>query len=126
LAVERVGADRMKTMAAILRDPYPIHWDPAAARGAGHGDRPVNQGPLNVAYVANMLMAWAGESAIRRLSVDFHARVFAGDTVVASGEVVAVVERAGEQIAVCNVRLTREAELILTGTAEVTVPIGEA
>jgi len=123
--VEGVGADRMKTMAALLRDPYPIHWDPAAVRTAGHGDRPVNQGPLNVAYVANMLMAWAGESAIRRLSVDFHTRVFAGDTVVASGEIMAIVDRGVEQVAVCTVRLTRDAELILIGTAEVALPLAE-
>jgi acyl-coenzyme A thioesterase PaaI-like protein len=51
--------------------------------------------------------------------------VFAGDTVVASGEVMAIVERAGEHVAVCSVRLTRDAELILTGTAEVAVPTGE-
>ena len=36
LVVEHVATDRMKTMAALLRDPYPIHWDPEAARAAGH------------------------------------------------------------------------------------------
>lgn len=121
LTVECVGEDRMKTMAALLRDPYPIHWDPHAVQAAGHGDRPVNQGPLNVAYIANMLMAWAGESAIRRLSVNFHARVLAGDTVVASGEITAITECGSDEIATCAVRLTRDEELIITGTAEVAI-----
>ena len=80
---------RMKTMAAILRDPYPIHWDPEAARSAGQGGRTVNQGPLNVGYIANMLMAWAGPEAVRRLSVRFHGRVFDGDRVVAGGGLLA-------------------------------------
>ena len=57
----------MKTMAAILRDPYPIHWDRQATAALGLGGRTVNQGPLNLGYIANMLMAWAGDDAIRRL-----------------------------------------------------------
>ena len=74
-----VDAQRMKTMAAILRDPYPVHWDPDAVRAAGLGDRPINQGPLNLGYVANMLMAWAGDDAVRRLTVRFGDRVVADD-----------------------------------------------
>ena len=27
--LDSVSADRMKLLAAILRDPNPIHWDPA-------------------------------------------------------------------------------------------------
>lgn len=102
LVVDDVGADRMKTMAALLRDPYPIHWD---------AERPVNQGPLNLGYVANMLMAWAGDASVRRLTVSFHARVYAGDTVVASGEVI--------DGATCAVRLMRGGDVIVSGTAEV-------
>lgn len=102
LVVDDVGADRMKTMAALLRDPYPIHWD---------AERPVNQGPLNLGYVANMLMAWAGDASIRRLTVAFHGRVFAGDTVTASGAVV--------DHSTSAVRLTRGDDVIVSGTAEV-------
>lgn len=119
LTVERVDAERMKTMAALLRDPYPIHWDIAAVRAAGHGDRPVNQGPLNLAYIANMLMAWAGDGSIRRLTVAFHGRVFAGDAVMASGEIDEIVETGGERRARCTVRLTRGDSVVVSGTAEV-------
>ena len=121
LTVEHVDAARMKTMAALLRDPYPIHWDVAAVRAAGHGDRPVNQGPLNLAYIANMLMAWAGDGSIRRLTVAFHGRVFAGDAVTASGEVDEIVEVAGERRARCSVRLMRGDSVLIAGTAEVAV-----
>jgi acyl dehydratase len=119
LSVADVGADRMKTMAALLRDPYPIHWDVEAVRAAGFGDRPVNQGPLNLGYIANMLMAWAGDGSIRRLTAAFHGRVFAGDTVVASGEVIEIVEVGGARTAHCRVRLVRGDELIVSGTAAV-------
>ncbi len=123
LAVTDVGADRMKTMAALLRDPYPIHWDVDAVRAAGHGDRPVNQGPLNLGYVANMLMAWAGDGSIRRLTVAFHARVFAGDTVTASGTIEEVVEVGGELRTRCDVRLSRGDDVIVSGTAEVALAL---
>ncbi len=124
LTVDAVGADRMKTMAALLRDPYPIHWDPDAARAAGHGDRPVNQGPLNLGYVANMLMAWAGDGSVRRLTVAFHGRVLAGDTVTASGVVIdRSAARDGEQLARCAVRLVRGDDVIVSGTAEVALAL---
>ena len=108
LVVDDVGADRMKTMAALLRDPYPIHWD---------AERPVNQGPLNLGYVANMLMAWAGDASVRRLTVSFHARVYAGDTVVATGEVISTTIDGST----CAVRLMRGDDVVVSGTAEVFV-----
>jgi acyl dehydratase len=117
--VDDVGVDRMKTMAALLRDPYPIHWDPQATRAAGYGDRPVNQGPLNLAYVANMMMANFGDGALRRLTVSFHGRVFAGDTVVASGTVDDDVEVDGERRSRCSIRLDRDDDCVLSGTAQV-------
>ena len=31
LIIEGVDPNKMKTMAAILRDPYPVHWDKAVS-----------------------------------------------------------------------------------------------
>src|SRR5262245_25276181 len=68
--LESVSAEKMKTMAALIRDPNPIHWDLVAVEGLGMGCRAVNQGPNNMAYVVNMLTAWCGDpAAIRRVSV---------------------------------------------------------
>lgn len=121
LTVDHVGVDRMKTMAALLRDPYPIHWDPEAVRAAGHGERPVNQGPLNLSYVANLLMAHYGEAALRRLTVSFHGRVFDGDTVAAGGTEDELLVVDGERRARCTVWLDRGDERLVSGTAEVAV-----
>ena len=49
----------MKTVAAILRDPTPIHWDREATRALGLEGRLLNQSPINLGYVVNMLIAWA-------------------------------------------------------------------
>ena len=87
-AVESVDAQRMKTMAAILRDPYRVHWDREATTAMGLGGRVINQGPLNLSYIVNALHGHAGEGCIRRLTVSFHRPVFDGDHVVAGGRVV--------------------------------------
>jgi acyl dehydratase len=116
-----VDPQRMKTMAAILRDPYPIHWDRQATAALGLGGRTVNQGPLNLGYIANMLMAWAGDDAIRRLTVAFHARVLDGDTVEAHGIIDSVVATESGWTATCSVWLARGPDRVVTGTADVSL-----
>ena len=105
----------MKTMAALLRDPYPVHWDRDSNARLGLAGRVINQGPLNLGYVANMLMAWAGETALRRLTVSFGRPVLDGDHVVARGAVREVVDGTAH----CDVWLARDDERVVTGTAEV-------
>ncbi len=119
--MESVDPARMKTMAAILRDPYPVHWDPDAVEAMGLGHRVVNQGPLNLGYIANMLMAWAGDDAVRRLTVSFGRPVLDGDDVTARGRVTDRTEVDGERRAVCEVWLDRAGEHVVDGTAQVTV-----
>lgn len=120
-AMARVDPQRMKTMAAILRDPYEIHWDPAATASIGLGERVVNQGPLNLSYVANMLMAWQQSDAVRRLRVRFTTPVFGGDEVIARGRVIASETVGGEPRAVCDVGLWRGDEQVVEGRAVVAV-----
>lgn len=113
-----VDAARMKTMAALLRDPYPVHWDRSSNEALGLGGRVINQGPLNLSYVANMLIDWAGPTAIRRLTVSFGRPVLDGDRVIAGGQVRSVVDG----VATCDVWLQRDDERVVTGTAEVVAP----
>lgn len=113
-----VDAARMKTMAAILRDPYPVHWDRSANERLGLGGRVINQGPLNLSYIANMLMAWAGPRAVRRLTVRFGRPVLDGDDVEANGRVLEAVDG----VARCSVWLARGDERVVTGEAQVAVP----
>ena len=116
--VERVDPQRMKTMAAILRDPYEVHWDHEAVRPLGF-DRVINQGPLNLSYVANMLMAWHGAGCVRRLNVRFTTPVFEGDHLVARGTVIGLEQVDGEHRATCDIRLDRGDEAVVVGTAVV-------
>jgi acyl dehydratase len=114
-----VDPARMRTMAAILRDPYSVHWDREANAALGLPGRVVNQGPLNLGYIVNMLLAWAGPSCVRRLTVSFGRPVLDGDSVTARGRVTAVTDDGGERRATCEVWLDRDGEHVVTGTAVV-------
>lgn len=103
-----VQPERMRTVAAILRDPNPVHWDRAAVAARGGGERVINQSPLNLAYVANMLMEWAGPGCIRRLRVRFPGVVREGDRVHAGGVVRQLSRQEGRWLAECEVWLEVE------------------
>jgi acyl dehydratase len=122
LVIESVDPEKMKTMAALLRDPNPIHWDVAAVRSLGMGDRPVNQGPNNMAYLVNLLASFAGGyGGVRAMRVRFLGNVFAGDRLVAGGEIAAVDPDGAIH---CEVWLRRDGDAddtVMAGTATIAV-----
>jgi acyl dehydratase len=91
LVIEQVDAERMKLMAAILRDPNPIHFDAERVRELGMGEKTVNQGPSNMSYLLNMVTQWSGGvPTLRSVAMRFHGNVFADDRVECRGRVAAV------------------------------------
>ena len=121
--LEAVDPAPMKVYAALARDPNPIHWDRSEVAARGLGDRLVNQGPLSLGYVINMLIAWAGPAALRALSARFTAPVLDGDRVTAGGIVTAVRGGSDGQLADCDVWLTRtDGVRAIEGTATVLLP----
>ncbi|MGZ0177320.1 MAG: MaoC family dehydratase [Acidimicrobiales bacterium] len=114
-----VSPARMKTMAAILRDPYPVHWDRDAVAQLGRGQRVINQGPLNLSYITNMLMAWQGDTCVRRLQVSFADPVLDHQDVTATGTVTSLDMVDGELRATCDVQLVRAGESVVNGVAVV-------
>lgn len=121
--MESVSAERMRTMAAILRDPNPVHWDRSVCNALGFGQRVINQGPLGLSYMINMLHAWAGPASIRRLVMTFPMVVLDGDRISARGTVMAVRTVGGERLADCDIWLEREpGDRPLVGTATVALP----
>jgi acyl dehydratase len=89
--VERVDPEKMKILAALLRDPNMIHLDPAASARAGLGHRLVNQGPINLGYVHTLLADWAGGAdRVRASAFRLLGNVYDEERVVAGGRVLAV------------------------------------
>lgn len=80
-----VPGDAMPIWAEALRDDNPIHLDPDAAEALGFGRRTVNQGPANLAYVLNMLIAARPGEYLETVEARFLGNVFSGDRVVATG-----------------------------------------
>lgn len=117
LAIPSVDPQRMKTMAALLRDPYPIHWDADGNEMMGIKGKVVNQGPLNLSYIVNMLMNWQGQDCIRRLQVRFTGWVLGGDVLSAHGKVISVDNINEELLAECEIWLERDDERLLEGVA---------
>jgi hypothetical protein len=119
--MERVSDARMRTMAAILRDPNPVHWDRSVVASLGLGERTINQGPLGVGYMINMLHAWAGENCIRRLVMSFPNPVILDeDRIVACGRVCDLKENG---IVDCDVWLERDGQAgLIEGTATICLP----
>lgn len=121
--MESVRIERMRTMAAILRDPNPVHWDRTATAALGFGERTINQGPLGLSYIVNMLHGWAGPGSIARLFMTFPMVVLDGDRVVARGRVTALEKEGDQVLAECEVWLDREGTARpLEGRARVRLP----
>jgi acyl dehydratase len=122
--MESVSAERMRTMAALLRDPNPLHWDrdAVAALPLGLGRRTINQGPLGLSYIINMLHQWAGPTSLKRIVMRFPQVVLDGDRVEARGTVTGLRQQDGETLADCEVWLERAGERLLEG--EATVALG--
>jgi acyl dehydratase len=96
LVVDPVPAAAMKTMAALLDDPTPIHYDAGAVRAAGLGAAPINQGTTNVGYLVELACrVGGGRESLRAIRVRLLGSVFAGDRLRCTAEVLAVDQRSG-------------------------------
>ena len=100
-----VDPQSMRLWAGFLHDPNPIHLDPCAVRAKGLGDKVINQGPANLAYVITMLQRSFPDSTLISLEVRYAGSVFAGDAVQAGGTIVEVVREAGGVRVRCDVWL---------------------
>jgi acyl dehydratase len=114
--IESVSAAAMKEWAVFLADPNPIHLDPGVVKAKGLGDRVINQGPANVAYLINMLMQAFPQGTIAAMESRFVDNVYAEDRLTAGGSVT-VVE---DGVVSCDIWLRADSrDAVITGTARV-------
>ena len=91
-------------------DHSPGKRDVETLQALGMGDRPINQGPLNMGYVMNAVTAWAGgPDRLRRLRVRFLGNVLAGHHLRVRATVTALREEDGVRLADCDVVLEGDA-----------------
>ena len=122
--IASVSPEGMKAWAKFLHDPNPIHLDPTVVKAKGLGDRVINQGPANLAYLISMLQVAVPKAQIESLEVRYVDNVFGGEAVEAGGTVKEVSADGSKRRISCDVWLRAEARgAVLTGTAILAAPL---
>jgi 3-hydroxybutyryl-CoA dehydratase len=122
--IANVSPEAMKSWAVFLRDPNPIHLDPKVVMAMGLGDRVINQGPANLAYVISMLQGAFPGSRLETLDVRYVDNAFGGEAVESSGRVTAVERVDGVTKVACEVWLRAETRgPVISGTATIVLPL---
>jgi acyl dehydratase len=108
------------------QDWYPVHFDAAFARKAGHPDVFVNTGFLQAA-LARVITDWMGdEGFLKRLRFEMRRMQRPGDTMVCKGRVTGKREENGQTLVDLDVWAENEREGVTTpGTATVILPRGK-
>ena len=122
-SIAAVDPESMKLWAAFLRDPNPIHLDPRAVQAKGLGDKVINQGPANLAYIITRLQRALPGSILVSLEVRYAASVFGGDAVEAGGKITEVAREASGLRIGCEVWLrANDRDPAITGQAVLGLP----
>ena len=118
-----IDKPRIKMVMDVMDDVNPVHIDEALVKRMGLRGL-VNQGPCNLSYIINMLVAWTGDpDCVKRMKVRFHNLVVPGDQTVAGGTVTAVHDDTVE----CDVWLRlADGTTMLAGMAVVAVKLSGA
>lgn len=120
--IDSVSRESMKDWAVFLHDPNPIHLDAEMVKAKGLGDKEINQGPMNVAFIINMLHNNFPGSQIESLDSRFLDNVYADDRAEAFGAVTEVVAEDSEIRVTCDIGLRVETRGdVISGTAVVRI-----
>ena len=120
--IESVSPESMKAWAVFLADPNPIHLDAEVVKAKGLGDRVINQGPTNVAYIINMLHNTFQDGTIEKLDSRFLDNVYGGDRIETFGTVTDVSTTNNSTRINCDIGLRVDGRGdVISGTATVVV-----
>jgi acyl dehydratase len=114
---------RLYLQASGSQDWYPVHFDPAFARKAGHADVFMNTGFVQAALV-RLITAWMGDAGfLERLKLEMRRQHRPGDTMAVRGRVAAAEERDGVPCVDLEVWTENEREGVATpATATIILP----
>ena len=123
VVIDGVRGDDMKLIAALLQDPYPVHFDPKAAEEHGYPDL-LNQGPANLSFLLQpVLNACESPTDLRGFDTRYESMVFAGETVEATATVADKRVEEGEGVVEFELALKKSNdETTVSGTATARFP----
>ena len=118
-----ITARRLFLQASGAQDWYPVHFDPAFARKAGHEDVFMNTGFVQAALV-RLITDWMGDDGfLKRLAFEMRRQHRPGDTMVCRAKVTSKKEADGASLVFLEVWTENEREGIATpGEATVVLP----
>lgn len=119
--INSVSPEGMKAWAVFLHDPNPIHLDVEVVKAKGLGDRVINQGPANVAYIINMLQNAFPAGQVEEIDSRFLDNVYGGDKVETFGTITNIIEDGSTTRYNCDIGLRVEGRDVISGTATVAV-----
>ena len=101
-----------------------IHWDQAYARSEGHRDVLV-VGPLQAAYLMQMITDWLGEDGtLRKLFYRHHLEAIPGDVLTCTGNIKDKREEDGKGCLELDLLIENQnKEKVTSGTATVYIPM---
>lgn len=117
LVVEDIERKDFVKYAGASGDFNPIHYDEPYATEAGNPSV-FGQGMCTAGYVAHMVSDWFGVENIRKFRIRFLARVWPGDTVTVSGEIVDIADEAVE----ADIIAENDEDVLITGTVVAELP----
>ena len=118
-----ITTKRLFLQASGAQDWYPVHFDPAFARKAGHEDIFMNTGFVQAALV-RLITDWIGDAGfLKRLAFEMRRQHRPGDTMVCRGKVTGKEEADGAALVFLQVWAENEREGVATpGEATVVLP----
>jgi len=118
VVIENVVRTHIVKYAGASGDFNPLHHDETAAKGLGGYPSVFAHGMLSMGLTGRMLTDWLGPTALRKFGVRFTKQVWPGDTLTAKGEVTAVRDEAGTQIATIRVvTVNQDGDSVVEGEA---------
>ena len=83
----KVEQENLITWSSVLNDPNPIHLDNKIVKKLGLGDKCINQGPANIAYILNCISSNFKEYQLIEVKNKLNGNVFSGDKIVVEGKI---------------------------------------
>ena len=97
--------ENMNLWAEILDDPNPIHLDVNSVKSIGLGEKTINQGQANSAYIINAIDQNFPNSEIIRLNNKMTDSIVEGDQVNVSGYIENISAKNDSTIITCRLKL---------------------
>jgi len=118
VVIEDVNRTHIVKYAGASGDFNPLHHDDSKAKDLAGYPSVFAHGMLSMGLTGRMLTDWLGPTALKKYGVRFTKQVWPGDTLTAKGEVTAVNDEGGKQLATIKVvTVNQNGESVVEGEA---------